>query len=65
MDHQGLADLRREMLCGLAGQVIEVGCGNGLNFVHYPATVSQVHAIEPEPHLRDLALSAARRAPVR
>jgi hypothetical protein len=64
MDHQGLADLRREMLGGLVGQVIEVGCGNGMNFAYYPPTVSQVHAIEPEPHLRDLALSAARRAPV-
>jgi len=64
MDEQGLADLRREMLRVVSGRVVEVGCGNGMNFAHYPATVTQVHAIEPEPYLRDLALSAAKRAPV-
>src|SRR5262249_23898497 len=28
---------RRRALAGLAGSVIEVGAGNGLNFRHYPA----------------------------
>ena len=31
-----LADQRRRMLAGLAGQVVEIGAGNGLNFAHYP-----------------------------
>lgn len=46
---------------GLTGRVVEVGAGNGLNFAHYPNTVTEVVAVEPEPHLRDLAEEAASR----
>jgi ubiquinone/menaquinone biosynthesis C-methylase UbiE len=55
---------RRELLAGLAGSVLEVGAGNGLNFAHYPPTVTEVLAVEPEPFLRELAQAAADRAPV-
>jgi ubiquinone/menaquinone biosynthesis C-methylase UbiE len=55
---------RQMLLAGLAGRVIEVGAGHGLNFAHYPAAVSQVVAVEPETHLRRLAGEAAGRAPV-
>jgi ubiquinone/menaquinone biosynthesis C-methylase UbiE len=50
-----IAAYRRQLLAGLSGRVIEIGAGNGLNFAHYPPEVSQVYAIEPEPHLRALA----------
>ncbi|MFF8731483.1 class I SAM-dependent methyltransferase [Streptomyces sp. NPDC015171] len=60
----GLAGLRDRLLAGLSGRVIEIGAGNGLNFRHYPATVAEVVAIEPEPLLRQLALDAALRAQV-
>jgi len=58
---------RRELLSGLAGKVIEVGAGHGLNFRHYPETVTEVVAVEPEPHLRRLAEKAVEtaRVPVR
>ncbi|WP_435845885.1 class I SAM-dependent methyltransferase [Streptomyces huasconensis] len=59
-----LAGHRKELLAGLSGRVIEVGAGNGLNFAHYPGTVSEVVAIEPERLLRKLARSAALRAEV-
>ena len=55
---------RRETLAGLRGRVIEVGAGNGRNFGFYPAQVTEVIAVEPEPHLRGLASQAAPRAPV-
>jgi ubiquinone/menaquinone biosynthesis C-methylase UbiE len=61
---RGQAALRRELLAGLAGQVIELGAGNGLNFAHYPATVAEVVAVEPEAYLRERAVAAARTAPV-
>jgi SAM-dependent methyltransferase len=59
-----VGDHRRRLLAGLRGRVLEVGAGNGLSFPHYPATVTRVLAVEPEPHLRRLALAAASRAPV-
>jgi ubiquinone/menaquinone biosynthesis C-methylase UbiE len=59
-----IGDHRRRLLAGLTGRVLEVGAGNGLNFPHYPATVTEVLAIEPEPYLRHLALTTARQTPV-
>ena len=46
LEDEGLADLRRELLAGLRGDVIEVGAGSGLNFRHYPASVTSV-SLEP------------------
>jgi ubiquinone/menaquinone biosynthesis C-methylase UbiE len=57
-----IGDHRRRLLAGLTGRVLEVGAGNGLNFPHYPATVTEVLAIEPEPYLRRLAVAASRQA---
>lgn len=59
-----MAELRRELLDGLAGAAVEVGCGNGLTFAHYPRTVTRVVAVEPEPRLRAAAERAARGAGV-
>jgi SAM-dependent methyltransferase len=55
---------RQELLSGASGRVIEVGAGNGMNFGHYPSTVTEVVALEPEAYLRGRAEEAARRAPV-
>ena len=64
VERKGAAAHRDEMLAGLAGRVIEVGAGNGLNFAHYPGTVTTVVAVEPEPYLREKAGAAAADAPV-
>jgi len=58
---QGQAEHRRKLLKGSTGRVIEVGAGNGLNFAHYPAAVTEVVAVEPEPVLREAALEASER----
>ncbi|MFF3690674.1 class I SAM-dependent methyltransferase [Streptomyces sp. NPDC002187] len=60
----GIAAYRAELLAGLSGRVIEIGAGNGLNFVHYPMAVSEVVALEPERTLRKLAAEAALHAEV-
>ncbi len=39
--------LRRRVCAGLAGDVIEIGFGSGLNTPFYPADVTRVAAIEP------------------
>ena len=60
----GNAAHRRELLAGLSGRVIEIGAGNGLNFGYYPATVTEVVAVEPESYLRTKATEAATEADV-
>jgi ubiquinone/menaquinone biosynthesis C-methylase UbiE len=59
LEKAGVTAYRRRLLAGLGGEVIEIGCGNGLNFPHYPAGVTRVLAVEPEPRLRALAEDAA------
>ncbi len=64
MDRAGAAEHRDALVEGLHGRVIEIGAGSGLMFAHYPATVAEVLAVEPEPRLRATAETAARSAPV-
>jgi SAM-dependent methyltransferase len=59
-----IGSYRDQLLAGLSGRVLEVGAGNGMNFGHYPETVEEVVAIEPEPYLRAQAEEAALSAPV-
>jgi ubiquinone/menaquinone biosynthesis C-methylase UbiE len=63
-EQRGAAEHRRLLLAGLEGRVIEVGAGHGLNFPYYPLTVTELVAVEPEPHLRELAQGTAQRAPI-
>jgi ubiquinone/menaquinone biosynthesis C-methylase UbiE len=44
--------------------VVEIGAGTGANFAHYPQSVAEVVAIEPEPFLYGKAQNAAREASV-
>jgi Methyltransferase domain len=64
IDVTGDAPHRRQMLAGASGRVVEIGAGNGMNFRHYPTTVDEVIALEPESYLRARAQAAAREAPV-
>ena len=61
---KGASRYRDRLLAGLHGRVIEVGAGNGLTFAHYPRTVTEVVAVEPESFLRSRAEEAAGSAPV-
>jgi ubiquinone/menaquinone biosynthesis C-methylase UbiE len=63
-ERRGGAEHRHKLLAGLSGQVIEVGAGSGANFSHYPISVSDVIAVEPERYLRERAHRAATQAPV-
>ena len=64
LEAKGGAEHRQELLEGLSGRVVEVGAGTGANFRHYPSTVTEVLAVEPEAYLRARAAAAARAAPV-
>ncbi|OBH45018.1 class I SAM-dependent methyltransferase [Mycobacterium mantenii] len=62
---EAIRALRRENLAGLSGRVLEVGAGIGTNFPHYPDSVDEVIAAEPEPRLAAQARAAADAVPVR
>jgi ubiquinone/menaquinone biosynthesis C-methylase UbiE len=64
MEKSGFGERRDQLLAGLAGRVIELGAGNGLNFSHYPPEVTRVVAVEPEPYLRAIAEAEAAKAAV-
>jgi SAM-dependent methyltransferase len=61
---ESIRRLRRENLAGLTGRVLEVGAGTGTNFEFYPASVTEVVAIEPEQRLAVLAREAADKAAI-
>jgi ubiquinone/menaquinone biosynthesis C-methylase UbiE len=63
-DRRGAPEHRRRLLAGLSGPVLEVGAGHGRNFAHYPPTVEEVLAIEPDETLLEHARAAAESAPV-
>lgn len=63
-ERRGATGHRQRLLAGLSGSVVEVGAGNGLNFAHYPESVTDVVAVEPEPTMRAEAERVAATAPV-
>lgn len=64
MNQRGGAEHRRGLLAGLSGSVVEIGAGEGASFAHYPPSVTQVLAVEPDDHLRSLAQARAASAAV-
>src|SRR4051794_30816439 len=55
---------RRRVCEALAGEVVEIGFGSGLNVPFYPAAVTQVTAVEPADVGWKLAGKRLREAPV-
>ena len=63
----GTADIerwRREVTAGLAGTVVEIGFGSGLNVPIYPAEVRHLYAVEPASTARKLAEGRIAESPV-
>jgi ubiquinone/menaquinone biosynthesis C-methylase UbiE len=48
MERNFMGALRREMLSGATGRVVEIGAGTGVNLEHYPRTIDELVATEPE-----------------
>lgn len=58
------AQIRARVAAGLAGEVVEVGFGSGLNVPHYPAAVTRVLAVDPATVGRKLAKPRVAASPV-
>jgi hypothetical protein len=55
-------EIRQRLLPLAQGEVLEIGVGPGVNFVHYdPARVSKVYALEPNPGMVPRAEEQGRR----
>ena len=59
MNRRGADEHRRALLAGLTGRIVEIGAGDGSNFAHYPHTVTEVLAVEPDDYLRSIASERA------
>lgn len=64
----GLRDMRRDLLAGARGRVLELGAGTGLNLDLYPDSIKDLTLTEPDPHmikqLRKRAAESGRSAEV-
>jgi ubiquinone/menaquinone biosynthesis C-methylase UbiE len=62
LDNGEFAKVRRRVCAGLAGDVLELGFGSGLNVPHYPAAVTRVLAVDPATLGRRLAAGRVARS---
>ena len=50
-EEAGLGQMRRELLAGARGRVVEIGAGTGVNLDLYPEGVESLALVEPDPHM--------------
>jgi SAM-dependent methyltransferase len=56
-------ELHTELVRGVQGLVVEVGCGRGRLFARYPTSVGRLVAVEPDALMRPAAAEVAERLP--
>lgn len=50
-EEAGLREMRRELLAGAGGRVLEIGAGTGANLGLYPDAVESLSLVEPDPYM--------------
>lgn len=50
-EEAGLREMRRDLLSGARGSVLELGAGTGLNLALYPEGIESLTLVEPDPHM--------------
>jgi ubiquinone/menaquinone biosynthesis C-methylase UbiE len=54
-DSEELKELRTRALAPARGRVLELGFGTGLNLPHYPRSVTEIVAVDPNPGMATIA----------
>ena len=57
MSGSNLKQYRQQLLKGVAGDILEIGFGTGLNLPYYPKSVTKITTIDPNPGMQKLARS--------
>lgn len=55
MRGENFSDIRTNLLANIAGEVLEIGFGSGLNLPHYPNSVKNITTVDPNPGMNPLA----------
>ncbi len=50
-EEAGMREMRRAVLAGAKGRVLELGAGTGANLELYPDAVTELVLLEPDPHM--------------
>lgn len=50
-EEAGLREMRRELVAGAGGRVVELGAGTGANLGLYPDSTAALTLVEPDPHM--------------
>jgi ubiquinone/menaquinone biosynthesis C-methylase UbiE len=50
-EEAGLREMRRETLARASGRTLDIGAGTGANIGLFPAAVSELVLVEPDPHM--------------
>jgi ubiquinone/menaquinone biosynthesis C-methylase UbiE len=59
-----IAQLRKELLVDVRGDVLEIGFGTGLNLEHYPVEVRRLAAVDPSEGMNRIARARIRQSPI-
>ena len=50
-EEAGLRDVRRDVLSKASGRTVDLGAGTGANLALFPAAVTELVLVEPDPHM--------------
>lgn len=64
LSREEISEQRRKVLSDVAGDVVEIGFGTGLNLPHYSPRVQRLTAVDPNPGMKTLARRRIAESPI-
>lgn len=60
-----ISGIRRQLLSGVQGKILEIGFGTGLNILQYPSRVKAVTTVDPNPGMKRRAQKRIKKSGIR